>query len=67
MAKRNFFEKTKKFLQEVKIELKKVNWPNKQEVVSYTVVVLVTVLFVAFFIGAIDLVVSKAISPIIFN
>ncbi|MGM0501589.1 MAG: preprotein translocase subunit SecE [Bacillota bacterium] len=67
MAKKSFWEKVKKFLQEVKIELKKVNWPNQKEVFSYTVVVLVTVLLVSLFIGGIDLVVSKLISPIIFN
>ena len=67
MAKKNFWEKTKKFLQEVKIELKKVNWPNQKEVFSYTLVVLVTVLVIALFIGGIDLLVSKLISPIIFN
>jgi len=31
-----------KFIKSVRAELKKVSWPNKQELQSYTIVVLVT-------------------------
>ncbi|MCK8828591.1 preprotein translocase subunit SecE [Natroniella acetigena] len=67
MAKRSTSEKIKKFLREVKAELKKVNWPSKQEMVSYTMVVIVTVLLVSVFIGGVDLLFSSLIRPIIFN
>ena len=60
-------EKVGKFLREVKIELQKVNWPNVNEVVSYTSVVIVVVLLVAFFIGGIDFLFSRLIRPIILN
>lgn len=36
-------------------ELKKVRWPNRKELVSYTIVVLVTVIFVTLYFYVIDL------------
>lgn len=65
MAANNFFESVKKYLREVRAELRKVNWPNFQELTSYTTVVLVTVLIVAAFIGVVDLVVSQIVAPFI--
>ncbi|WP_378955048.1 preprotein translocase subunit SecE [Pelosinus sp. sgz500959] len=44
----------KKFLREVKAELKKVSWPSKQELISNTGVVFITVAVVSFLIWAID-------------
>lgn len=67
MANKGALEKMTKFFREVKAELKKVNWPNKKEMVSYTMVVVVTVLLVAAFIGLIDFGVSNIIRPIILN
>lgn len=46
--------KIKKFFKEVKMELKKVTWPNRQELTSYTAVVIVTVLIVAGVIWILD-------------
>ena len=42
------------FLKEVKIELKKVNWPTKKESVRYTLIVIGVSLGVAFFLGFFD-------------
>lgn len=36
-------------------ELKKVRWPNRKELVSYTIVVLVTVIFITIYFYVIDL------------
>ncbi|QDR78795.1 preprotein translocase subunit SecE [Sporomusa termitida] len=44
----------KKFLREVKAELKKVTWPGKSELISYTGIVFVTVIVVAALIWVID-------------
>lgn len=66
MAKKSTWAKTKKFFREVKAELKKVNWPNQREILSSTVVVIVTVLIISLFIGGIDLVFSNLIRPFIF-
>ncbi len=44
----------KKFFREVKAELKKVTWPTKQELLSHTGVVFVTVVIIAALIWVID-------------
>lgn len=49
----------RRFLREVKAELKKVSWPTKQELISYTGIVFVSVLVVAILIWGIDLVYAK--------
>lgn len=49
-----FFQRIGKFFKEVKNELKKVQWPNKKELTSYTSLVLVLVVSVAVFIFLID-------------
>ncbi|MDW8114790.1 MAG: preprotein translocase subunit SecE [Thermodesulfovibrionaceae bacterium] len=56
------FGRIKRFLEEVKIEAKKVNYPKKQEVIASTWVVIVTVLIISFFLGIIDLTLSKIIN-----
>ena len=53
------FEKIKQFLREFRIEMKKVAWPTRKEIVASTGVVLVVVLLVSFYLGAADLVFSK--------
>jgi preprotein translocase subunit SecE len=51
----------RQFLKEVRLELKKVDWPTGRELVSYTIVVLVTVVVLTSFVFVLDLGVSKAI------
>jgi preprotein translocase subunit SecE len=53
------------FLRDVRIEMKKVIWPSRQEVINYTVVVLVTVTVVATFILVMDLILSRLLHLII--
>jgi|GEM_PF-1094637 len=50
-----------KFILEVLIEMVGVTWPSKDEVVSSTVVVLVTLVLVAAFLYAVNLVVGQAL------
>jgi preprotein translocase subunit SecE len=42
------------FLREVRAELRKVNWPSRQQIVSYTVVVLVLTLVLTTFVWGVD-------------
>lgn len=58
------FSSLGKFFKDVRIELTKVIWPGRDEVVSSTVVVLVAVAFFAIFIGVIDLVFATVIKLI---
>ncbi len=44
----------KQFLTEVQAEMKKVTWPTRQEVASYTAVVLIVVVLVGSFVFGLD-------------
>jgi preprotein translocase subunit SecE len=59
------FDKTKTFLREVRIELKKVVFPSREEVIGSTKVVLVLILITAVFLGMIDMLLSKIIDFVI--
>lgn len=42
------------YVRESKEELRKVTWPSRDEVTSFTMVVVVTVLIISFFLWAVD-------------
>ena len=48
------FDKLKKFLSETKSELKKVNWPKREQLTVYTGVVIVTVAIVGIYFWILD-------------
>jgi preprotein translocase subunit SecE len=50
-----------RFLREVRDELAKVVWPSRREVVTYTIVVILTVLVVRFFVFGLDVLFSRVI------
>ena len=56
---------TVQFLREVWVELKKVNWPQRKEVMGSTAVVILASFIVAFFLGAVDLVLQKVLALVI--
>jgi preprotein translocase subunit SecE len=51
----------RQFLKEVRQELRKVAWPTRRELVSYTIVVLVTVIVMTSFVFGLDYVFTKLI------
>jgi preprotein translocase subunit SecE len=48
-------------------ELKKVKWPNRKELTSYTIVVLFTVAFVTVYFWGLDLAISELLRVIFMN
>lgn len=48
-------------------ELKKVKWPNRKELTSYTIVVLCTVIFVTIYFWVIDLGISELLRIMFMN
>jgi len=48
------FEKIKKFLKEVRVELTKVTWPTPSELRATTGVVIITTFIMTVFIGIVD-------------
>lgn len=51
-----------KFLKNVSKEMKKVTWPNRKELTSYTITVVATVAFVAIFFAIVDLGISQLLN-----
>jgi preprotein translocase subunit SecE len=54
-------EKVKQFLNEAKIELKKVTWPTPKQTLASTSVVIIVVVIISVFLGVVDFGLSKII------
>ncbi|MGI6036839.1 MAG: preprotein translocase subunit SecE [Limnochordia bacterium] len=52
----------RKFLREVRAELRKVVWPNRKELTTYTGVVIVAVAALAVFFGISDLIIARILA-----
>ena len=57
----------RQFLKEVRQELKKVLWPTRRELVTYTIVVLVTVVVLTTYVFGLDVVFSKFVLDVFAN
>ena len=57
--------KATKFVKEVQIELKKVSWSTRSELISSTIAVIAAVAIMAVFIGLCDLIWSNGINFIL--
>ncbi|HEX5950014.1 MAG TPA: preprotein translocase subunit SecE [Actinomycetota bacterium] len=57
----------RQFLKEVRQELKKVLWPTRRELVTYTIVVLVTVVVLTSYVFGLDVVFSKFVLDVFAN
>lgn len=55
----NIFSRIGKFITEVKVELQKVSWSDRNELIGSTVIVIVSTLMLAVFIGMADLILSR--------
>jgi preprotein translocase subunit SecE len=67
MAGLGFLSKLGKFFRQMKIELKKVNWPSREDLSSNTLVVIVTIVVLIGFIGIVDFILAKSITPFIIH
>ena len=50
-----------KYLKECRLEMKKVAWPNKQEVLSSLKLVVITTIFFAVLLGLVDFLLLKVV------
>ncbi|WP_084352382.1 preprotein translocase subunit SecE [Millisia brevis] len=57
----NVFRRLIQFFRQVIAELRKVIWPNRRQMVTYTIVVLVFVSFMTAYIGGLDVVFLEAV------
>ena len=53
------------FLKEVKLEIKKVNWPTRQEIIKYTLIVIGISAGVAAFLGILDFIFTALLNKLI--
>jgi len=51
-------DKLSAFLKEVRLEMKKVNWPTRKETIKYTFIIVGLSLAVAAFLGGLDFIFS---------
>jgi len=57
--------KVKNFILEVSVELKKVSWSTRQEVIDATWIVMISSAFLGIYIGSTDFVLSKVLGLLI--
>ena len=62
----NIFSKIASFLSEVRIEIKKVSWPNKKETINYTLIIIGISLVVAFYLGGLDFAFKQLLQRFVF-
>ena len=58
-------EKIKQFLNDAKIELKKVSWPAPKQALASTGVVIVVVIIISIFLGIVDFGLTKIIKLVL--
>ena len=60
---------TREFLHDVRVEMKQVTWPSREDVISTTGVVIATVFFFGVFLAIVDWLVQMGVSKVlsIFN
>jgi preprotein translocase subunit SecE len=59
------FDKIKNFLKEVRLELTKVTWTTREELIYSTIVVIVVSIILSVFVGVIDLGLSNLASMLL--
>jgi len=53
------------FLKEVRLEMKKINWPTRQETLRYTLIVIGMSVVVAIFLGGLDVIFRRLLESLI--
>ncbi len=53
------------FLREVQVELSKVVWPSRDQTIKLTIIVLITIFVVGFFLGGLDLILNRILNLLI--
>lgn len=62
MAKQNPFTAVTKYIGESKIELKKVTWPTREQVIAGTIIVFMVVIIISIYVGIVDYIFLKLIT-----
>lgn len=65
MKIKNFPKKIVSFLKEVRLEMKKVNWPTRKETIRYTLIVIGVSVVVAVFLGGLDFIFTTILNKFV--
>lgn len=57
-GKPTLWNRLTKFIRGVRSEMRKVSWPNRQELITYTIVVIATIIIVMAFTSLVDVIVT---------
>jgi preprotein translocase subunit SecE len=57
--------RVKEFAQDVLVEFRKVTWPSRPELINSTTVVIVVTVVLAFFLGGVDIGLTKLVERIL--
>ncbi|WP_051185155.1 preprotein translocase subunit SecE [Desulfatiglans anilini] len=60
-----YIHRARQFLREVKMELRKVKWPTRKELIASTSVVIVLVMIISLYLGLVDFGLIKIIKGIV--
>ena len=61
---RNWFERTKDYINELKLEMRRVTWPNRKQVQGTTAVVIFSVFAFAAYFEVVDSILSRGVNAI---
>jgi preprotein translocase subunit SecE len=61
----DFITRVREFFREVLLEFKRVTWPSQAELVNSTTIVIVVTVVLAFFLGAVDIGLTKTVERIL--
>ena len=61
-----FAQKIVTFFKEVKMEIKKINWPTKKETIRYTLIVIAISIAVAIYLGGLDFIFTTILNKLVF-
>ncbi len=62
---KEWWQKVRAFFREVAVESRRVTWPSRKEVANSTAVVLIVTFVIAFFLGAVDIGLSRVVGWIL--
>ena len=61
---KNWFERTKDYVNELKLEMRRVTWPNRKQVQGTTAVVIFSVFLFAGYFEIVDSILSRGVTAI---
>lgn len=62
---KGIIEQVAQFFREVKIEIKKISWPQRNETIASTSIVIIIVLIIGMFLGMVDVGLARLVKIIL--